>query len=831
MSAPQPTPQGGTGKRFNVVITGAIRAGFDKDQVCRSLAQLAHLNAQQAAELLGGQARVVKSNVDQSTATQFQMKFEAIGVQCAVRPVTPTVAAPGKIIPAASADPKTRALSTQTIAGVFVGDVEPVAITAKYKFGIATVAVFLVLLPALYLALVGALGSATVWHMLTHWTWLGKHPGVPMMLAYVGIGAAGLVSTIFLLKPFLAPRRQPGLPLKLTKQDDPLFFAFVEHIAKRVGAPMPAEIRIDCAANASAGALGGLSGLLSNQLVLTVGLPLVGGLSSRQLAGVIAHELGHFAQSTGMRFGYVVDSLNHWFARCVYERDPWDEKLTALSEQYNDYRGTVLLMCRGAIWLSRKCLAGARILGVLVSRFMSRQMEFDADQYEVRIAGSKAFETTAIRLHEFNAATEVVYKRLSYSWADAKLSDNYPMMIVDESAKLPERYREAIQDAISEEKPSLWTTHPTDRERINRAKEQDTVGVYQSELPATALLPRFDRLCKQASLYHYRQVFGLSVTAEQLVSTAVVTAQADQGEADDEQLKIYMSTLFAPIRFIPIKRQSAFAVPDLKETKNRIEAIVQKLRAAMPDYEASLDKYLDAYNRRIAGYAARSLASQGITFDHHALRVSAATIDAADAAISAASSDMAALDGTMKQFETQMGQRMELAFSTRMDSETQNSLNILVQALTALVKTHEAVVQLRCFISAANLVANSPESSNGTSWRIYAGYCGAEYEKVLGLLASAPYPFDRGDSVQTVADYVRQHCGPPEQLKDDATALDARGKNIWKCVEYLHYRIIARLSAIAARAEEALGVTPLRTIKTKPADTPSEDVPDDKLPF
>jgi Zn-dependent protease with chaperone function len=37
-------------------------------------------------------------------------------------------------------------------------------------------------------------------------------------------------------------------------------------------------------------------------LVLVIGLPLAAGMSMRQVAGVLAHEFGHFAQGAGMRF-------------------------------------------------------------------------------------------------------------------------------------------------------------------------------------------------------------------------------------------------------------------------------------------------------------------------------------------------------------------------------------------------------------------------------------------------------------------------------------------------------------------------------------------------
>lgn len=54
------------------------------------------------------------------------------------------------------------------------------------------------------------------------------------------------------------------------------------------------------------------------------------GLTVRQLAGVIAHEFGHFTQGTAMRLTYLVGQVNLWFARVVYQRDAWDLWLDTL---------------------------------------------------------------------------------------------------------------------------------------------------------------------------------------------------------------------------------------------------------------------------------------------------------------------------------------------------------------------------------------------------------------------------------------------------------------------------------------------------------------------
>ena len=131
-----------------------------------------------------------------------------------------------------------------------------------------------------------------------------------------------------------------GLAALLDIADPPRPLASGIHrvLAEQTGAPMPVRIDLDCNLNASASFRKGASSLLSNDLVLTIGLPLVAGLNLRQFVGVVAHEFGHFSQGFGLRLSYLVRGINVWFARVVYERDAWDVALEEWSMEAEDWR-------------------------------------------------------------------------------------------------------------------------------------------------------------------------------------------------------------------------------------------------------------------------------------------------------------------------------------------------------------------------------------------------------------------------------------------------------------------------------------------------------------
>src|SRR5690606_29383698 len=116
-------------------------------------------------------------------------------------------------------------------------------------------------------------------------------------------------------------------------------------------------IDVDAMANASASFRRGLLSFFGNDLVLTLGLPLVAALDLRQLTGVLAHELGHFRQGLAMRLTYIIQRINGWFFRVVYERDGWDERLAAAThEQAFQPVILIVLLAQVCVWLSRQAL-------------------------------------------------------------------------------------------------------------------------------------------------------------------------------------------------------------------------------------------------------------------------------------------------------------------------------------------------------------------------------------------------------------------------------------------------------------------------------------------
>ena len=339
-----------------------------------------------------------------------------------------------------------------------------------------------------------------------------------ILFLYAGPLVAGVILLVFMIKPLFARPARGGLGRKMKQSQEPLLFAFVDRIADAVGAPQPRQIRVDCEVNASAGFGSGLMGLFGRNLVLTIGMPLAAGLNVQQLAGVLAHELGHFAQGTGMRLSYIIRSVNGWFHRVVFERDEWDEGLTRACRETGRL-GLIFVVALLGVWLTRGILFVLMVAGHVISCILLRQMEYDADRYEARLAGSDAFEETSRRIILLAFGSQATLPALVDFYQSGEFPDNYPAFLLSTTEQLPDRLRRRLKKETAREKTGLFDTHPSFRDRIASARREDAPGIFHLHWPATALFSNFDELTGQTSLDFYRRLFGRQISENYLVTS------------------------------------------------------------------------------------------------------------------------------------------------------------------------------------------------------------------------------------------------------------------------------------------------------------------------
>jgi Zn-dependent protease with chaperone function len=731
-----------------------------------------------------------------------------------------------------AAAPTRRTLTPQQILAAFRGEIEPVRPTILYRLWVAIVAAVMVLLPVLYVAIIGLVVAAVVYHAVNHVT-IFQSVGARgsafkfVALIYITPLIAGGTVVALMLKPLFArPARGPKQKV-LDPGAEPLLYAFVDGVCGSVGSPRPARIAVDCRVNASAHREGGILGVAGGKLVLTIGLPLVAGLTLKQFSGVLAHEFGHFSQGAGMRLQTLIMRINLWFARVVYERDEWDQSIAAWS---SDERGMVYVIgaiVRLAVWLTRRILWALMQLGRIVSSFLSRQMEYDADRYQARMVGGEGVAETMQRVQVMALAENGAYTDLKTSWQQRRLPDNFPKLVTANMPQIPEPMIAAYRQEMDKLGTKLFDTHPADKDRIARARrEEPGPGLFHLDGPATDVFANFDALARTASLDMYKSALGPGITSEQLyeVSELVETQTAAQ-EGDAATGRWFLNAWNLTQR-LPLSQEYPGVAGDLKSAKrDLIEARndLVSTRSACLQANGSLD---EIRNRLYMADIALVFLKTGVWFKPAVFELKAASLQAAESARDQAIAALGELDKACEPFATAASRRLTHALAL-LEAEP-----VASRVADGKARRDEARALYRC---AAHLAANvAPQIArlaharlvlSGAVQAYHAGKDQKNEPLINAMLRAAAglhdvleesrwkignaidYPFEHADENVTLAKFAFPTLVP--EKNDIGGLMNASGEALDR-IAGLYRRALGRLAVTAEEVERALGLLPIR---------------------
>ncbi|HYF35323.1 MAG TPA: M48 family metalloprotease [Prosthecobacter sp.] len=595
----------------------------------------------------------------------------------------------------------------------FAGSFAKTKVSWVYQIGLAVVALAMLMLPLIYVGLIVLAGWAVWWHILNDTFMFESAHGrgaFVMLVLYAAPVVIGGIFVLFLIKPLFSRPAKPPKPFAITEAMEPELFAFIRKICDLVGAAHPREVLVDCQVNASASFRRGWWSLLGNDLRLTIGMPLLAGLSMRQLAGVLAHEFGHFAQGAGMRFSYLIRSVNNWFARVVFERDAWDERLDEWARD-SDWRLMIVLKCaQGGVWVGRKVLWCLMMAGHFISCFMARQMEFDADSYEAKLAGSEEFPKTARRLRMLGAAANAAMGDAQSQYRHRQLPADLAAMIVWREQTMPEDFRKRLDTQVAEEKTHWHHTHPADADRNRAVLALQAPGVFHVERPASELLSDFPNLSRAATRHYYQKELELNL--DKVVLNETDKAVADRRSADkaDSQLDKFFGPHFHFLRVQALAAVPVTAWPAARDA----------MAASAASYGKLLERYTH-HRKRLTNVALAKdlLGAQYRISKPEEFDLAESSIECAIRTHATAENEARSLGEAMSIYETAAWTRLGAGVRWRMDESAaledgeRQRLGLLVHAQRNLAGTVPQLWRLNDSCSALELLyANARNHQN-----------------------------------------------------------------------------------------------------------------------
>lgn len=717
------------------------------------------------------------------------------------------------------------------------GEIEAPKPSARYRRGLLGVAAAMLLLTAVYLAAMAGFfyGLYAFCRYAVPRLWnLGSSPE-EMVGLFVLIGvclfAWGLIA--FPLLAPLWPRSSKGLePRELKREDEPLFFEFIEQVCRAVRVPVPRRVEVNLMANAGARVHRGLLGFLRYDLALAIGLPLVSGLSSRQLAGVLAHELGHFSQNAGMRMTFLIRRVNAWFAHLHDRAISYDERMNAWAEHADSAALLFMPIARLLLRIMERIFRLLRKFGASIASYMLHQMEYSADLYEIRLSGSECFIETMHRIALINVNRERAASQAEASWHTGRLPDQFSLYVSAMSESITPRVQKEIDDWIEKRRKETMDTHPSDDDRIQAALAEDAPGILQLEVPSTQLFRDFRKLDKAVTRDYYKVVVTGEVAADNLLDAETLASEQKNDLREAEACARYFQHLVLWER--PFYRGPlAFGYsPNIDETVAEIRAIRDRIESSLEEHRKTAKRYWRMEERL---YRARyAMSSVDLAGDDSSARMFAARRGGSAAGRSEKSyvELRAACAEKLDAFADETSKRMALAVRLLNTPEFRKIIpdgDALCEEAPRLLKTvvamrewGAAIAELKIeFPVAAGMAAHFKSEKDNQEYqsKLYRILmrCKKHLEEIHKALGDAPYPFKHASGEVSIARYALDDFDETNKLEYTV----ARSETALDRIFALHNRLLRRLAIIGESVETAAGLEPM----PEPPEPESEDRP------
>jgi Zn-dependent protease with chaperone function len=486
-------------KKYKLVSTATIGSGYTRQKVLQGLIKLG-INPNQA-ELILSKKVTIKQDLDYAKALAYKEKFNTIGADLNVVAYT--------ITSNESCDSTHAPDHYEALNQSFAKPFRIIKPGLKYKISLSFVILATLVGPLIYFGILYGSTSGLWWYFSEgrHQLFGALRPNFWILtLTFLVPAFVGTILILFLLYPLWPSGRAPK-PFQLDRKKNARFYRAIESLAKSIGVPAPKYIELIPEPNAAAGPTKGLFTLARGELKLVLGLTLIGGSNIQQLMGVIAHEFGHFSQKYAMFSYHLINSVNRWMGECAFGQDEWHERLERWSEEWESGIGQICLFFAFLmINLVRFIFIQLFKLSLWLTLSMSRQMEFDADQYEVQLTGSKQYRKNTLNLRKLNKAWYEIMEMNYYALHEKDiLLSNMPAAAIAKSDQYSPFTLKQLEESLSDEQTQFWNSHPADQERITHAEKLNEEGRLCLSTPAKEFIADYEMLCEQLTRYFYYQ--------------------------------------------------------------------------------------------------------------------------------------------------------------------------------------------------------------------------------------------------------------------------------------------------------------------------------------
>lgn len=308
--------------------------------------------------------------------------------------------------------------------------------------------------------------------------------GRMVAIGLIIIGAAGYALGV-VLKPLFKVFRRPKIKGKeIFRKDHPELFALIDEVVEKVDCLQPKHVHVTDECNASAYYPSLLGYMMTGRQNLSIGLPLLYGMSKTELKSVLSHEFGHFTQksvqinSTANLSEFICASI----ARAIDEAEQSEEATAKLARGYIRHAARIM---------TEQYHKVAPYNGIL-----SRAQEFDADHYSQLVAGTDGSVSALCKLDRISDRWNEFHSMIYYYQINQKRSPEAVLPAYETFFKAMDIHtHETITPATHLYEPltriksritsaDRADTHPSKEDRVKAIRSYPVIETVWDDSPA-----------------------------------------------------------------------------------------------------------------------------------------------------------------------------------------------------------------------------------------------------------------------------------------------------------------------------------------------------------
>ncbi len=535
---------------YQVVFCGALQPGKALAEVKQAVATTLRLTPEKAEALFSGRKLILLRSESFDKAQAFLRLLSNAGAVATIE------TASGEPVggETASGEPLQLAMMEappQPTAPRALPPYRPFRTNWLFKPALLAIAGIESLLTLLYVVFLGGGILLLLYHTLLSGWLFDTLPVVLAALLSALLLVAGTLFLLLLAKPLLGLFHRQEPQFELAEDVEPEFFHYVAEIAALAGTTPPLQIKVNNGAALTVRAIWHWRALWRRDKQLSVGLALLAGLDSRQLAALLAQALYPWRPGFSALLGQLLDGNIRWLHRAGYGSDMLDRALRDWQQRLPKLAPLLTKLAQLASWSAKPALWRLKLSRTLSRRLVHRLIA-DSDASAGRVAGTATLRAalTHSRLLEF--AAQNTLPELKKMWADkGELPDNIATAVVARAAHYPPQIQSqlhTLQERRILDNGAFW---PSDAQRLQFHDSEAQTGEYQITVPCSALFLRLEKLMHIMTVRYYHAHLHLPVTTNKLVRVAVKGSK----EYEADQL---IARLFGAVYndFVPLRLQA-----------------------------------------------------------------------------------------------------------------------------------------------------------------------------------------------------------------------------------------------------------------------------------